>query len=77
MKKIIELRPFSIWVTFLSELSDMHPSIVSMTGGIVPEEPALRTFRIVRKKADDLAYARALAEKHGLLYKQLQTRLQK
>jgi hypothetical protein len=62
-------------VTFLDELSVLDPSIVSMVSTVDPDEPARRTFRIVRRPADGLAYAMAIAEKHGLTYEQVRTRL--
>jgi DNA mismatch repair protein MutS len=42
-----------------------------MVAEIVPDNPAGRTFRIVRKPADGLAYAAAIADRYGLSYERL------
>lgn len=75
VRKIVELEALCVFVTFVDELSNLSPSTVSMMSTVAPEDPAVRTYRIVRKAADGLAYATAIAEKYGLTYEALRRRM--
>lgn len=65
----------SVCVTFLDTLSHHSTTTVSLVAGVHPDDPARRTYRIERRSADGLAYARALAQKHGLTAETLGSRL--
>jgi DNA mismatch repair ATPase MutS len=75
MEKILALGTLCVWVTFVDELASYGPQVVSMVSTVVPDNPTLRTFRVVRRPADGLAYAMAIAQKYGLTYGAIRERI--
>lgn len=76
MEIIMQRDILCICVTFIDELASLSEKTVSMVSTVAREDPAVRTYRIVRRPADGLSYAISIAEKHRLVYSSLRERLQ-
>lgn len=77
MDAISALDAPTVVVTFLDELASHGAGTVSMMSTVKEEDPAQRTYKIIRKPPDGLAYAMYIAGKHGLTYEQLSRRLKR
>jgi DNA mismatch repair protein MutS len=75
LDRMAALGLLGVYVTFVDELASLNEACISMVATVVPDNPAERTYEIVRKPADGLAYAAAIAGKYGLTYQQLKERL--
>jgi len=75
MERLLARGPLCVWVTFIDELASFGPQTVSMVSTVAPDNPTLRTFQIVRRPADGLAYAMAIAQKHKVTYQAIKERM--
>jgi DNA mismatch repair protein MutS len=75
LTKIIELDALCVCVTFIDELAGLSNTSVSLGSTVKPDNVAERTFKIVRRPPNGLAYAISVAEKYGLTYDRLRERL--
>lgn len=75
LERVLQLDLLCVWVTFIVELSSASDKIVSLVSTVIPDNPELRTYKIVRANPDGLSYALSLAKKHGVTYKQIKERI--
>jgi hypothetical protein len=71
LRRIIGIGATCVYVTFIEELAALGDETVSMVSQVEAGDPATRTYRVVRTPPDGLAYAWAVAERHGLSYDRL------
>jgi hypothetical protein len=73
--RLVEQGVAAVWVTFIDEIAALGEETVSMVSGMAPDSVDERTFAIVRRPADGLAYAQSIARRHGLSAEAIAERL--
>lgn len=75
LRQILVIDAIGVCVTFIDALSTLSDETVSMVSTVMPDDPVRRTFQIIRKPTDGLAYALSLAEKRGVTFERLRARV--
>ena len=75
-ERMARLDTLAVWVTFIDEIACLNEQTVSMASTVEADNPAQRTFKIIRKPADGLAYAMSIAENHKLTRKMIKQRME-
>jgi DNA mismatch repair protein MutS len=75
LRRIVDIGALAVCVTFVDELASLGAAMVSMVAAVAPEDPSVRTYKVVRQPADGRAYAWAIAAKYGLSYELLRQRI--
>ncbi|MCI2057909.1 MAG: hypothetical protein LKJ80_01735 [Oscillibacter sp.] len=76
MERLTDTGCMAVFVTFLYELADCGPAVVSVMSEIRPGTAAERSYHIARHAPNGCAYALSLAEKLGLTREKITGRLE-
>ncbi|RNI24843.1 MutS-related protein [Flexivirga caeni] len=68
LRQVIDTGALGVYVTFVDDLTRLDEHVVSMMSTTDPADDAVRTFKVVRKRADGKVHAAAIARSHRLTY---------
>lgn len=68
LRRVIAMGALGVYVTFVDELTRLDEHVVSMMSTTDPGDDSIRTYRVVRKRADGKVHAAAIARRHHLTY---------
>lgn len=71
LRQVIDSGALGVYVTFVDELTRLDAHVVSMMSTTDPADDAVRTFKVVRKRADGKVHAAAIARRYHLGYKDI------
>lgn len=74
LERLAAAEALYVCVTFLDEIAAL-PGTVTLVAQVDPHDVGIRTYRILRARADGRAYATALARKHGLTHDEVRSRV--
>jgi DNA mismatch repair ATPase MutS len=75
LAQLVRRGALCIFVTFVDELAAANNATVSMVATVDPDDPVLRTYKVLRKPPEGQAYAAALAERYGLSHLAVEERV--
>jgi hypothetical protein len=75
LRQVMQRDLLCVCVTFLDELASLSEETASFVAQVDPQDPAKRTFKVLKRPAEGLAHAMAIARKHGLTYERVKERL--
>lgn len=75
LQQVLQRGLLCVCVTFLDELALLGPCMASFVATVDPEDPARRTFKVIRQPPTGVAYALAIARKYGLTRERVRQRI--
>lgn len=73
--KLADLDLICVFVTFITELASSHDKIVSMVSMVSDVDASARTYSLIRKEPDGLAYAHHIVQRYHLDYLSINERI--